>query len=176
MATDLKGLNNFKSKLQKFATINSNFTTEVADEIARRGQEIAISEYAGLEGVNVSHETMGRGISRVVAQGEQISYIEFGTGRVGQYSNYDRRFLPDKNVPITGYWEYYYDSPYKRRGHSDGKTKADRGWWHKFEGEDKARFTTGQEAGMQMYRTSQRLKNEMASIVKNKLKGDGTSV
>ena len=29
---------------------------------------------------------------------------------------------------------------------------------------------------MQMYRTSQRLKNEMASIVKNKLKGDGTSV
>lgn len=172
MATDLKGLNNFRSKLQKFATINSNFTTEVADEIARRGQEIAISEYAGLNGVNVSYETIGGGNSRVVAQGEQIAYIEFGTGRVGEQSKYPTDKLPKEGVPITGQWEYYYPSQYKRTS----KTTGDEGWYHKFEGDDKARFTKGQSAGMQMYRTSQRLKNEMASIVKNKLKGDGTSV
>ena len=172
MATDLKGLNNFRSKLQKFATINSNFTTEVADEIARRGQEIAISEYTGLNGVNVSYETIGGGKSRVVAQGEQIAYIEFGTGRVGEQSKYPTDKLPKEGVPITGQWEYYYPSQYKRTS----KTTGDEGWYHKFEGDDKARFTKGQSAGMQMYRTSQRLKNEMASIVKNKLKGDGTSV
>lgn len=172
MATDLKGLNNFRSKLQKFAKKNSNFTTEVSDEIARRGQEIAISEYAGLNGVNVSYETIGNGKSRVVAQGEQIAYIEFGTGRVGEQSKYPTDKLPKEGVPITGQWEYYYPSQYKRTS----KTTGDEGWYHKFEGEEKARFTKGQSAGMQMYRTSQRLKNEMASIVKNKLKGDGTNV
>lgn len=172
MATDLKGLNNFKSKLQKFATINSNFTTEVADEIARRGQEIAISEYSGIEGVNVSRETMGGGVSRVVAQGEQIAYIEFGTGRVGQQSKYPNEKLPKEGVPITGQWEYYYPSQYKRAS----KTTGEEGWYHKFEGDDKARFTKGQSAGMQMYRTSQRLRNEIANIVKNKIKGDGASV
>ena len=172
MATDLKGLNNFRNKLQKFSKVNSNFITEVADEIARRGQEIAISEYAGLEGVNVSRETMGGGMSRVVAQGEQIAYIEFGTGRVGQQTKYPTEKLPKEGVPITGQWEYYYPSQYKRTS----KTTGEEGWYHKFEGDDKARFTKGQSAGMQMYRTSQRLKNEMANIVKNKIKGDGASV
>lgn len=172
MATDLKGLNNFRSKLQKFATINSNFTTEVADEIAKRGEQIAISEYAGVEGVSVHHETLGGGASRVVAEGEQIAYIEFGTGRVGEQSKYPTEKLPKEGVPITGQWEYYYPSQYKRTS----KTTGDEGWYHKFEGDDKARFTKGQSAGMQMYRTSQRLKNEMADIVKNKIKGDGTNV
>ena len=53
MATDLKGLNNFRNKLQKFSKVNSNFITEVADEIAIRGEQIAMSEYAGVEGVSL---------------------------------------------------------------------------------------------------------------------------
>ena len=164
MATDLKGLNNFRSKLQKFATINSNFTTEVADEIARRGEQIAREEYAGLSKVNVTHETMGSGMSRVVAEREGLSYIEFGTGRVGEQSNYPQDKLPKTGVPITGEWEYYYPSEHKVT--KDGEE----GWMLG------SSFVKGQSAGMQMYRASQRLKNEMASIVKNKLKGDGTSV
>ena len=148
------------------------YAKEVAEEVAKRGEQIAREEYAGLSKVNVTHETIGSGMSRVVAQGEQIAYIEFGTGRVGEQSKYPTDKLPKEGVPITGQWEYYYPSQYKRTS----KTTGDEGWYHKFEGDDKALFTKGQSAGMQMYRTSQRLKNEMASIVKNKLKGDGTSV
>ena len=172
MATDLKGLNNFRSKIQKFSSINSKLANELADEIAKRGEQIAMSEYAGVNGVSVHHENLGGGMSRVVAEGEQVSYIEFGTGRVGQQSKYPNEKLPKEGVPITGQWEYYYSSQYKRTS----KTTGEEGWYHKFEGDDKARFTKGQSAGMQMYRTSQRLRNEMASIVKNKMKGDGGSV
>lgn len=171
MATNLKGLNNFKSRLQKLSSINSNFTSEVANEIARRGQEIAMSEYASVDGVNVYYENLGGGISRVVADGEQVAYIEFGTGRVGEGS-YPDTHLPQQGVPLTGDWKYYYPSQYKRKSKSTGEE----GWFHKFEGDEKARFLKGQKAGMQMYKTSQRLKTEMVTIIKNKLKGDGGSV
>ena len=164
MATDLKGLESFKNKLQKYSNINVGFTNQVAEEIAKKGEQIAREEYAGHSKVNVSHETMGGGRSRVVAEREGLAYIEFGTGRVGQQSNYPNEYLPQAGVPITGAWEYYYDSEHKTT--KDGQE----GWmWGK-------NFVTGQPAGMQMYRTSQRIKNEMASIVKAKLKGDGTNV
>ena len=176
MATDLRELNRFRNRLKNLGSTSRQFANEVVDELVKKGADIATQKYAGVDGVNVSYETNGSGQGRIIAEGEQVAYIEFGTGRVGQYSNYDRRFLPDKNVPITGYWEYYYDSPYKRRGHSDGKTKADRGWWHKFEGEEKARFTTGQEAGMQMYHTRQELIAQSKAIIQNKLEGDDKNV
>ena len=164
MATDLKGLESFKHKLQRYSNINASFTNQVADEIAKRGEQIAREEYAGHGKVNVSHETMGSGMSRVVAEREGLAYIEFGTGRVGQQSGYPNEKLPQSGVPITGNWEYYYPSEHKVT--KDGEE----GWMLG------SSFVKGQSAGMQMYRTSQRLKNEMANIVKNKIKGDGTSV
>ena len=164
MATDLKGLESFKNKLQRYSNVNARFTNQVAEEIAKRGEQIAREEYAGLSKVNVTHETMGSGMSRVVAERDGLSYIEFGTGRVGEQSNYPTEKLPQSGVPITGNWEYYYPSEHKVT--KDGEE----GWILG------SSFVKGQSAGMQMYRTSQRLKNEMASIVKNKLKGDGTNV
>ena len=164
MATDLKGLKSFKNKLQRYSNVNARFTNQVAEEIAKRGEQIAREEYAGLSKVNVTHETMGSGMSRVVAERDGLSYIEFGTGRVGEQSNYPTEKLPQSGVPITGNWEYYYPSEHKVT--KDGEE----GWILG------SSFVKGQSAGMQMYRTSQRLKNEMASIVKNKLKGDGTNV
>ena len=164
MATDLKGLESFKNKLQRYSNINAGLTNQVADEIAKRGEQIAREEYSGLSKVNVSRETLGSGASRVIAEREGLSYIEFGTGRVGQQSNYPNEKLPQSGVPITGNWEYYYPSEYKVT--KDGEE----GWMLG------SSFVTGQSAGMQMYRTSQRLRNEMANIVKNKIKGDGTSV
>lgn len=164
MATDLKGLNNFKGKLQKYANLNVGFTNQVAEEIAKRGELIAQEEYAGMSKVAVTHESMGGGVSRVVAERDGLSYIEFGTGRVGEQSNYPNDKLPKQGVPITGEWDYYYDSEYKTT------KNGVEGWmWGKS-------FIKGRPAGMQMYRTSQRLKHEMANIVKNKLKGDGTGV
>jgi hypothetical protein len=107
---------------------------------------------------------MGSGISRVVAEREGLAYIEFGTGRVGQQSNYPNDKLPQSGVPITGNWEYYYPSEHKIT--KDGEE----GWMLG------SNFVKGQSAGMQMYRTSQRLRQEISSIIKNKIKGDGTSV
>lgn len=164
MATDLKGLESFRNKLQRYSNINASLTNQVAEEVAKRGEQIAREEYAGLSKVNVTHETMGRGMSRVVAEREGLAYIEFGTGRVGQQSNYPNENLPQSGVPITGNWEYYYPSEHKVT--KDGEE----GWMLG------SSFVKGQSAGMQMYRTSQRLRNEMANIVKNKIKGDGTSV
>ena len=164
MATDLKGLESFKNKLQRYSNVNARFTNQVAEEIAKRGEQIAREEYAGLSKVNVTHETMGSGMSRVVAERDGLAYIEFGTGRVGEQSNYPTEKLPQSGVPITGNWEYYYPSEHKTI--KDGEE----GWMLG------SSFIKGIPAGMQMYRTSQRLKNEMASIVKNKLKGDGTNV
>lgn len=164
MATDLRGLNNFKSKLEKYSSINASFTNQVAEEIARIGEQIAREEYAGMSKVNVSRETLGSGMSRVVAEREGLAYIEFGTGRVGEQSHYPSDKLPQQGVPITGNWDYYYDSEHKTT--KDGVE----GWmWGKS-------FIKGRPAGMQMYRTSQRLRNEMAGIAKNKIRGDGTSV
>lgn len=164
MATDLKGLNNFKGKLQKYANLNVGFTNQVAEEIAKRGELIAQEEYAGMSKVSVTHENLGSGMSRVVSEREGLAYIEFGTGRVGEQSNYPNDKLPKQGVPITGEWDYYYDSEYKTT------KNGVEGWmWGKT-------FIKGRPAGMQMYRTSQRLKQEMANIVKNKLKGDGGSV
>lgn len=162
MATDLKGLESFKNKLQKYSNINASFTNQVAEEVAKRGEQIAREEYAGVSKVNISHEKMGTGMSRVVAERDGLAYIEFGTGRVGEQSNYPQDKLPKTGVPITGEWDYYYLP-------SDSKTtiNGEEGW---FFGET---FTTGRPAGMQMYRTSQRLRNEMANMVKNKMKGDG---
>lgn len=164
MATDLKGLNSFKNKLQKYSEINTAFVNQVAEEVAKRGEQIANEEYSSMSKVVVTHETMGSGMSRVVAEREGLAYIEFGTGRVGEQSSYPKDKLPQQGVPITGDWKYYYPSEHKTT------KNGEEGWmWGKT-------FLKGRPAGMQMYRTSQRLKNEVASIVKNKLKGDGTSV
>ena len=165
MATDLTGLINFKNKLQKYNGINRSFTDEVAEQVARRGEQIANEEYAGFEKLVVRHETMGNGMSRVVAEKQGLAYIEFGTGRVGEQSEYPKENLPKEGVPITGAWDYYY-LPSEHKTTKDGVE----GWyWGKS-------FIKGRRAGMQMYHTSQKLKEEMANIVKNKLKGDGIDV
>ena len=45
MATDLKGLESFKNKLQRYSNINASFTNQVAEEVSKRGEQIAREEY-----------------------------------------------------------------------------------------------------------------------------------
>ena len=164
MNADLKGLNSFRDKLKKYSNVNARFTNKVATEIAKRGVDIATEEYVGISNVNISHQSIGSGMSKIIAEKKGLSYIEFGTGRVGEQSNYPEANLPKQGVPITGDWEYYYPSEHKIT--KDGAE----GWMLG------SNFVKGQPAGMQMYHTSQRLKNEMVNIVKNKIIGDGTNV
>lgn len=180
MATDLRGLNSFKSKLEKFGNSSKKLANEIVEELTQKGVEIATQEYAGISGVAVYSEKGAAGMSKVVAEGDGIAYIEFGTGRPGERSNYDKTLLPKEPMVFespkgqsqtTNGWEYYYDNPRTKR-----TSLGQEGWYHKFEGQKKATFVTGQEAGMQMYRTRQRLINESPAIIKNKLKGDDKGV
>lgn len=179
MATDLRGLNNFKSKLQSYQKINSGIANEVLDEVIKRGEQIAQQEYAGITDVKIYHESIAGG-SRVVAEKEGLAYIEFGTGRVGEKSQYPKDKLPKQTLTFespqgkqhsTNGWEYYYPNQQTKR-----TVFGQEGWFHKFDDETDVTFVTGQPAQMQMYRTSQRLRQEMPGIIKNKIKGDGTNV
>ena len=158
------GLSDFKKKLQRYSNLNVGFTTQVADAIASRGEQIAKEEYSGINNVNVSRETLGSGMSKVVAEKKGISYIEFGTGIPGSQSQYPEANLPKQGVPITGSWTYYYPSEHKIT------LNGQKGW------KLGTSFVTGRSAGMQMYRTSQRLRNEMSKIALNKIKGENDNV
>lgn len=164
MASKMDGLKSFTQKVKGYANIDGRLSNDIANAIAERGVEIATEEYADISKVVISHANLGNGMSQVIAEREGLSYIEFGTGRVGESSNYPDTHLPKSGVPITGKWDYYYDSEHKtiRNGVE--------GWmWGKV-------FVTGREAGMQMYRTSQRVKHEMAKIAKLKIRESGKGV
>ena len=180
MATDLKGLNNFRNKLKNIGGTSIQFANEVVDELVKKGADIARKEYANVAGVNVYYETTGAGSGRVVAEKEGLAYIEFGTGRVGQNSKYPKKLLPKGTFNFespkgkqqtTSGWEYYYPNKNTKR-----TMFGEEGWFHKFDGQEDADFITGQEAGMQMYHTRQKLIRQGRTLIKNKLKGDGTSV
>lgn len=179
MIADLRGLNKFKLKLNNLSEKSVKFSNEILEEIGRIGEQIAREEYAGVEGVNIHHETSSR-VSRIVAEKEGLAYIEFGTGRVGEQSNYPKESLPKQTLLFespkgytqrTNGWEYYYNNKNTKR-----TAFGVEGWYHKFHDKLDATFVVGQKAGMQMYRTQQRLKNEIPNILKNKIKGDGKNV
>lgn len=172
MDTDLKGLNSFKEKLKSYSNINAKFRNGVINAILERALQIAREEYSGLSSIDVGIEKVSTGMGRLYAKGESVAYIEFGTGLVGEASQYPKDKLPTQKLEFespkdsgkmqqTDGWEYYYDNP---------DTKIMGGWfWGKT-------FTRGRPAGMQMYRISQRLRQELPLIVRNKIKGDGAGV
>lgn len=167
MATNLKGLNSFKNKLQAYSNINAKFTNEIISAILKRALEIAREEYSGVSSIDIGTEIISNSVGRLYAKGKNVAYIEFGTGLIGEASQYPKEKLPKEKLVFespkgsgkiqqTDGWEYYYDNP---------DTKIMGGWfWGKT-------FTQGQPAGMQMYHISQKLKLELPLIVKNKLKG-----
>lgn len=185
MATNLTGLRNFYNKIKNFGETRK-IANEIVDELAIRGAEIARREYGSVEGVNVYSETTGNGSSRIIAQGEKVAYIEFGTGIVGKNSKYPKKHLPKETLTFespkgemqtTSGWEYYYNNPRTKRKVTDEEGNIlSQGWWHKFEGEDEATYVTGQEAGKQMYKTSQELRKQAKTIIKNKIRSKDTNV
>lgn len=164
--TDTRGLERFAKKASLYKLDEVNIEA-VADAVAEQGRDIAMEIYGG-HPVTVSIEKSGAGGRKVVAVGEGLSFMEFGTGLVGwkdQLSNYYDRQLPTDtiwfesrtaNPPKTEGWVYNYDNPI---------TKPDRKGWF-FGG----KYTQGQPAQAQMFRTAERLRREMPSIAISKLK------
>lgn len=179
MATDLKGLRDFRRKITAFGSSSQNIERELVREVVDKGCDIARTEYADIDGVAVSG-AYGNNTGQVIASGKEVAFIEFGTGRVGE-GTYPETHLPTGTISFedasgtmqsTSGWQYYYPSKYKRVS----KKTGEEGWFHKPDGEKEAKFYTGQQAGMQMYRTAQRLKMACKAIIKNKINGGGGRV
>lgn len=109
---DLSGLNNFKKRLQN---INSQtLMTKILNAMCIAGKEKAESLY-GSGSVTLSYEISGN-IGSIIANGEKVAYLEYGTGIRGEQSNYEGN-LPTQaitfdskqygNVTTNG-WTYYY--------------------------------------------------------------------
>lgn len=136
-------------------------------KLGQLGVDIAQSEYqqSGYNPEYIYSETNENGIL-INAQGKGIAYSEFGTGFVGQGTYQGKlptepiTFVSPKikgkeseNTHTTQGWEYYYDNI---------KTKFMGGWFYK------KTFTRGKVAKAQMFKTSQRLREEIPNALKNK--------
>ena len=133
--------NNLQRYLQKLENVSKiNIAETTASILVEKGVEYAQQEYAGSKQTKIQGEVKDTN-GTITASREGLMFIEYGTGLVGK-GTYEGE-LPTSGVPITGNWEYYYDSPRKKNG----------GWYFG------STFTRGRVAGMQMYRTAKSLKN-----------------
>ena len=129
--------------------------------IAEKGKEIAEEKYSladyGTNQTNivVSAEVISPTKARVTAKGDRISYLEYGTGYYAQGS-----YPADK---LPSWWQYYYPSQFKKTKTYNGEEVY--GWDNSVYG-----FCIGQKAGAQMFYTSEELKQQIPSILKQILR------
>lgn len=163
-------LNRFLKKIEKVDKYSLD-KDAIFDTVINFGVETTERQYAESDlsydvdsgkGVIVFYEK-GNDFVEIVATHPAIAYIEFGTGRVGEKDNYDKTKLPQEGVPITGKWEYYYDSPSKTI------ENGVEGWRY---GRGHNQFTEGRHAGKQLYNTSKILSRELGKEVMKTIKGE----
>lgn len=166
------GLNRFAKRLE--SNSSDNFANVVANAIAEEGEKIATDKYLGTSVQVIPHSEAVNGETSIIARGEGIAYMEFGTGLVGDGTYPDASKLPKEtltfespkpkkgepsnpeNIHTTNGWEYYYDNP---------KTKVLGGWFYG------KTFTRGQPAQAQMFYTSKELRDKIPEIVKGEIGG-----
>ena len=172
------GLEKFKAKLEVRTT--EDFSDVVANAIADEGELIAKTKYMGTNVEVLGHSEAVNGETSIIARGNQIAYMEFGTGLIGDGTYPDKSKLPKEpitfespkprggrksnpeNIHTTNGWEYYYDNP---------KTKVgDSGWYYQ------GKLTKGQPAQAQMFYTAKELRDKIPKIVKEKIGGKGGRV
>lgn len=151
-----KGLKRFENNLK------SNFSDlkdEVALALAERGVEIAKSKYSS-ESIQVSAELISNGHAVVRAKGDQLGYLEFGTGIQGEGKYPDQTKLPTETLE--------FESP-------KGVPRKTQGWVYNYmkklyhpENKD----VVGRPPQAQMFYTAQELKAEKGKIIKKVLRGD----
>ena len=158
MSNNTKAFENILLKLDYYSS--SSFEKDIANEIADKIQEEAIKKYASYNINNVSFgkENKGNGELTLYAKREGLTFIEYGTGRIGEQHKHPTYHLA-KNVPITGKWYYYYPSQYKTT------KNGIEGWmWGN-------RFVRGRPAQAQMYNSSMYARNNIKKIINNLIKG-----
>jgi hypothetical protein len=181
MRTELSGLKNFIGKLQNYKSPKIA-CDKVAESVAKRGVEIAEKKYGakGIKGVAVSYAKLDDQHYEILAKGEAVSFIEFGTGNVGKGTYHYKgesgesrlptqtiEFIANKEQKSTHGWIYAYPNPLRFENGVLKGTKTHKGEW-KWQG----RWFSGQVAGAEMFGTAIDLKKEMPSIVKIEIRGD----
>ena len=151
-----KGLKRFQHNLKSdFLDLRN----DVAEAMAERGAEIAKEKY-GSESIQVSAELIGNGHAIIRAKGDQIGYLEFGTGIQGEGKYPDESKLPTQTLE--------FESP-------KGVPRKTQGWVYNYMKklyEPNKADVTGRPPQAQMFYTGQELRQEQGKIIKKVLRGE----
>lgn len=151
---------------------SARFNKDVVKSLVDSGRDRLKLEYSfnlAIENVSVNGKVLTSNKGQVYAIGDDVAYIEYGTGKVGEKSNYPKELLPKQTFvfespegvdQITTGWEYYYPNEYTKV-----KYKGKWGWFYN------GLFTRGMPAGKQMYDTARYLRQNVVPIIKNAIKG-----
>lgn len=143
----ISGIKEVRAKLQRLKNISND---DIVMAVAERGKDIAESLYGG-ESIVVTTENLGGGKARIVASGEQVAFLEYGTGVVGESKGYGGQ-LPTE--PITF--------------ESRGKERTTQGWVHNYyakykrEKGENAKDFVGFPSQAQMWKTATELTEKEA--------------
>lgn len=159
----------FKNLNKKLKYYSSNkFTEDIVSEMVEQGKQYLAQEYASnfaIEGIAVGGKVQSNTTGTIYAQGKEVAFEEFGTGKVGQKSNYPKEKLPTQtlvfespkgHIQTTIGWVYYYPNKYTKVKNLQGRY----GW--RYNGQ----FTRGMPAGKQVYNTAKFLRNNITQIAK----------
>lgn len=154
---------------------SARFNKDVVKSLVDSGRDRLKLEYSfnlAIENVSVNGKVLTSNKGQVYATGDDVAYIEYGTGKVGEKSGYPKELLPKqafvfespKGVTHTlPKWEYYYYD--EDNNYTKVKYKGKWGWFYN------GLFTRGMPAGKQMYDTARYLRQNVVPIIKNAIKG-----
>lgn len=149
---DLSSLDKFQERVEKLA--NTNIKENVKHSIVNEATLILQGYYP-----HDTVSTLGKGDTfLIVATGNGLWFREFGTGFVGESSYPKDNFLPQRELSFTSY----------------GMDWTTDGWVYHYNPITVARLGTnyGQVAQAGLFQTSERLKQNLPSIIRDALKGE----
>ncbi len=117
--TGQAGFDKFVSQTRKFSRDLSSkvFEEKLLRKVCSEAKFFLNTQYSNIDStqdaplVDVIYQ--GTRNATIIADGEDVMFIEFGTGTMGERSNYPTSMLAQTEVPFTGSWVYNYDSPAK---------------------------------------------------------------
>ena len=145
---NLQGLNNFRRKLKNLKMQDINYS-EILRKICEAGIQYAKQLY-NTEKIELYYE-IKENFAVITAKGDEVAYIEFGTGEAGRGS-YEGE-LPDEKLE-------FFSNRLNRDVSLDG-------WTYSYANEidDNQPFWVGFSAKAQMWKTSQYLRNNIVKII-----------
>ena len=160
---DLSGLEHYMKVLEHYKVLLKNFY-KAMEMLCQEAQRYAQQEYSqyGRTDITVDYDNGGKRAT-ISANGEQVAFYEFGTGRVGE-GTYQGN-LPTSDVPITSSWHYFYPSTAKRV-----TAKGTEGWWW-----DNT-FQRGIQAEAEMWKTSQFIRQQAHIIIQKYFQSESGAV